>query len=271
MKVIVSHDVDHLTFWEHRRDLIIPKFFIRNAVEYFSGHIGLRETIARNGVVFTNRWHRLQEIMDFDKNQHIPSTFFFGVNRGCGLTYNLQNAAVWIGKVKNEGFDVGVHGIDFQNSEDIQKEFSIFQQVAGKDHFGIRMHYLRQSVDTLNHLSHAGYLFDSTRRAQESPYRIGDMWEFPLHIMDGDIIEHGKRYGNKSLKEAQMLTRSVIDQILGKRIDYLTVLFHDRYFDNSFSIWRDWYVWIIEYLKSLKIEFIGYPQAVEELNSREIT
>ncbi|MEI6747545.1 MAG: hypothetical protein ACOYMF_07080 [Bacteroidales bacterium] len=268
MKVIVSHDVDHLTFWEHKKDLIIPKFFIRNTVECLTGHISLAEAVARGGVIFSNRWHRLQEVMAFDKIEQIPASFFFGVNNGVGLTYNLHDAAIWIHNVIDEGFDVGVHGIDFQQLEDIQKEFSTFQSISGKKQFGIRMHYLRQSSETISHLNKAGYLFDSTVRAMESPYKSGGMWEFPLHIMDGDIIEHGKRYSSKSLKEAQDLTRSAIDQVYEKQIDYLTVLFHDRYFDDNFSVWKDWYLWIIEYLKSLKVEFVGYVQAVAELNNQ---
>ena len=28
MKVIVSHDIDHVTVWEHYNDMIVPKFVI---------------------------------------------------------------------------------------------------------------------------------------------------------------------------------------------------------------------------------------------------
>jgi hypothetical protein len=30
MKVIISHDVDHVSVIEHKKDLIIPKFWIRS-------------------------------------------------------------------------------------------------------------------------------------------------------------------------------------------------------------------------------------------------
>ncbi len=30
MKIIISHDVDHITVLEHNRDLIIPKFIVRS-------------------------------------------------------------------------------------------------------------------------------------------------------------------------------------------------------------------------------------------------
>ncbi len=274
MKVIVSHDVDHLTFWEHSKDLIIPKFFIRNAIECLHGHIQFSEALKRSGVIFNNRWHRLPELMAFDIEKKLPSTFFFGVNNGCNLAYSLRNAETWIHYAIEKGFDVGVHGIGYQNFEEIQREFSTLKSISGKSQFGIRMHYLRQNDDTINHLSRTGYLFDSTIRATPAnilPYKAGEMWELPLHIMDGDIIECGKRYGNKSLKEAQALTSALIDNIFEKQTEYLTILFHDRYFDDSFSIWRDWYIWVVEYLKSSEFEFIGYPQAVKELNNRNST
>jgi len=270
MKVIVSHDVDHITFWEHRKDLIIPKFFIRNAIECLHGHIRFGEAIKRSEVLISNRWHRLPELMSFDVREKVPATYFFGVNNGCNLSYSIRDASTWVQYAIDNGFDVGVHGIGFRTYEEIQREFSTFMHVSGKAHFGIRMHYLRLADDTIKHLSKSGYLFDSTVRAtgaSVSPYKAGDMWEFPLHIMDGDIIEHGKRYGNKTFKEAQLLTRKAIDELYEKQITYLTVLFHDRYFDDAFSVWRDWYIWIIEYLKSSGFEFTGYPQAIEELNN----
>jgi hypothetical protein len=93
------------------------------------------------------------------------------------------------------------------------------------------------------------------------------MWEFPLHIMDGNLIQHGKPYGNKTLREAQDITKTIIDRVISDHGDYLTVLFHDLYFDKSFSIWRDWYLWLVEFLKSSGFEFVGYPQAVTELES----
>jgi hypothetical protein len=267
MKVIVSHDVDHLTFWEHKTDLIIPKFIVRSALQCLSGNISIKEVMQRADMIFSNRWHRIGELMAFDKAEQIPSTFFIGVNNGCGLAYSINNAETWINNIMNEGFNVGVHGIDYQYFESIQKEYLTFQHISGKEQSGIRMHYLRQSDETIRHLSKTGYFFDSTVRALQSPYKLGEMWEFPLHIMDGDIIEQGKRFRINSLKVAQELTRIIIDQVYEKKIGYLTVLFHDCYFDDCFSVWRDWYLWIIGYLKSSQFEFVGYPEAVAELNA----
>ena len=41
MKVIISHDIDHITAREHLTDTIIPKFIIRNKIELLTGKIRL--------------------------------------------------------------------------------------------------------------------------------------------------------------------------------------------------------------------------------------
>ena len=271
MKVIVSHDVDHLTFWEHRKDLIIPKFFARNTLECLKGTTTTGEWFKRLAPAIHNRWHRLPELMEFNRNQHIPATFFFGVQNGCNLNYSQELAKEWISQVAEKGFDVGVHGIGYRSYEEIKSEFDDFSRITGNNLFGIRMHYLRQTNETFAWMNQAGYLFDSTLRATDisySPYRIGTMWEFPLHIMDGDIIEADKRYASKRLTEAMEMTKRRIDTYFGKEAEYFTVLFHDRYFDDSFRTWLEWYQWLIGYLKSSGFTFIGYPEAVEELNAK---
>jgi hypothetical protein len=206
--------------------------------------------------------------MEFNARENIPATFFFGVSNGCNLSYSLANAAVWIRKVAGNGFDVGVHGIEFQNFDEIKQEYLSFREILGNGNFGIRMHYLRQVDNTFTWLGKSGYLFDSTLRATEeyhSPFRIDNMWEFPLHIMDGDILEHGSRYASTALSRAKELTMQIIDKYDTLNTKYLTVLFHDRYFHDSFLTWRDWYIWIISYLKDSGFEFINYPAAIKEL------
>ena len=46
----------------------------------------------------------------------------------------------------------------------------------------------------------------------------------------------------------------------------MTLLFHDRYFDDSFKIWKEWYIWVINYFKNKGYEFISYEKAIKELS-----
>lgn len=267
MKVIISHDIDHLTVDEHWKDLVIPKFIIRMHIELILGKISVKEYLFRYKYLFINKWQNLEEIMAFNKSEAIPATFFIGVNNGVGLSYSLKDAEKWIKIIINNNFDCGVHGISYQNSEDIKKEFDTFKNLSGLNDFGIRMHYLRNDSKTLSLLSEAGYLFDSTEYCIKNPYKIGNMTEFPLHIMEGYEIENGKRWQSRNLEQSKISTIEKIKKAESNGINYLTILFHDRYFNNSFKTWIDWYKWTILYCKEQGFEFINYKQAANEIKN----
>ncbi|SMO55356.1 hypothetical protein SAMN06269117_11041 [Balnearium lithotrophicum] len=266
MKVIISHDVDHLTVWEHKRDLIIPKFIVRSSIELLIGSISVNEYVDRFKNFIKNKWNNISELIEFNKQYNIPATFFFGVSNGLGLSYNLKDARDYINLVKFSGFDVGVHGIAFNDFLDIKREFETFKKISGKNRFGIRMHYLRVGKDTLNYLSKAGYLFDSSVFKEINPFKIGDMWEFPLHIMDGYVIQgRGKRWQSKTFGEIKDETKKLIEALFNKNIKYISILFHDRYFSDSFLSWKNWYIWLIRYLIKNRFEFVSYKEAIKEL------
>ena len=265
MKVIISHDVDHLTVFEHLNDLIIPKFWIRNSIELGFGYISFREFLLRLKEFTRNKWNHIEELMDFDKDNNIPSTFFFGVSKGLGLSYSLELAKKYIQLVLSKGFDVGVHGIEFQNLKKIKQEFEIFKKISGLKTFGIRMHYLRMDENTLEKLAEVGYLFDSSLYSRENPFKVKNMWEFPLHIMDVFIINQRRKWQSLKLEDAIDITKREIESLYKKEIKYLTILFHDRYFSEAFKTWKEWYIQIIEFLKANGFEFISYREAINEL------
>lgn len=51
-------------------------------------------------------------------------------------------------------------------------------------------------------------------------------------------------------------------------INYLTILFHDRYFSNGFKSWKDWYIWCVNYFKNNAFDFISYRKAIQELEEK---
>ncbi|MDD5326973.1 MAG: hypothetical protein PHY02_04050 [Phycisphaerae bacterium] len=269
MKIIISHDVDLITAWEHKMDPMIPKFIVRSSIELVIGKISLTEYFLRYNELLRNKLHNLEELMKFDRENDVPSTFFIGVNKGHGICYSLENAEHWIKKITKENFDVGVHGIEFDNLEGITKEHETFKQLSGLSKFGIRMHYLRNSQDTLTFLNEAGYIFDSTSYKFENPYRIGNLWEFPLHIMDGYFFNSNGKWQNQTLEQAKETTKTKIDLAFSNGIKYFTILFHDRYFSDSFKSWKDWYIWMVNYLKDNGFDFINYRKALQQLESKE--
>lgn len=262
MKIIISHDVDHITAWEHTRDLIIPKFIIRSSFEFLSGKISVKEYLNRCRGFISNKWQNLEELMTFDKEGGIPATFFVGVAKGKGLSYNLADATYWIKRIVDNGFDVGLHGIAYQNYREMQKEYEIFIQASGLEKFGIRIHYLKLADCTLECLSKLGYLYDATTFKSKKVIKIGNLLEFPVHIMDTDLFCRGGGYQKLNLKQVMDKTKNILDQSLNKDVKYFTLLFHDRYFCDSYKAWRDWYIWVVDQLKESGFKFISYQEAL---------
>ena len=71
---------------------------------------------------FDKTRHHLFEVIDFDKRYDVPSSFFFGMRTGLGMSYNRENAIDLIKSIDSMGFDVGVHGIEFDDPKIMMEE-----------------------------------------------------------------------------------------------------------------------------------------------------
>jgi len=124
----------------------------------------------------------------------------------------------------------------------------------------------RNNKNTIEYLNKAGYIFDSTLYKFQNPFKIGNLWEFPLHIMDSCLFHKDSRWQNQTLEQVKNETKRIIYEAYKKNIKYFTILFHTRSFNNNFSSWKSWYIWVIEYLKNNGFEFISYREAIQELD-----
>ena len=265
MKAIISHDIDHITVWEHWSDGIIPKYLARTNIEYVTGKISLNEYVSRHGDFFTNKWQNIRELVAFNKQQNVPNSFFIAVANGLGLSYSLANSTFWIQELQRLGCEVGLHGIAYESIEKIQQEKKLFQSLSGQSTFGIRMHYVRKTNQTLELLSEAGYSYDSTEHDFKNPYKKKNMWEFPFQFMDGWLIEKSRRWQTESLNQAKENTKALLDKVYENKLSYIGIDFHDRYFSKTHQTWLDWYMWIIDYLKQNGIQCVNFKSAIEEL------
>lgn len=270
MKVIISHDVDHLYPSDHiTRDLIFPKLWLRSTLELLKKQINLLTWYYRLISIFDKRLNRIPEIIEYDIRHKVKSTFFFGVDNILGMSYKKDDVKPWIIYVINKGMDVGVHGVNYCDIESMQKEFALFKQYSGKNAFGMRFHYVRYNQDTFQKLSDIGYLFDSTEFCKsgiifKDPYLIGNLWEFPLHIMDSYIMKGDLEYAKK-------ITINVIKEAINFDLSYFTFLFHDYMFNsNTYPNDKKYYEWFIEYCNYENIEFISYIDAISELTENRI-
>lgn len=270
MKIIVSHDVDHLSVFEHYKDLIVPKFILRSILEVFSGSIGPGELLRRSFEVVSNRWNNVEDLAKFDSENEIPSTFFFGMANGLGLSYSIAQASNAIRVVQRNNLDVGVHGIAYSSIASMRAEHAAFANISGRHEFGLRMHYLRCDEATLRYAEELGYTFDSTTTDMRSPYRIGKMWEFPLHMMDGAIMYNNRPWVRDGLEVIMERTLERISEARRQGVTHFTLLFHQIYFSDAFSNWKEWYIRTLRLLKEEGHEFISFKEAAYELSKAPV-
>lgn len=269
MKIIVSHDVDHLYPSDHiAHDLIFPKLWIRSLFQMMSGRISQRVFMCRLKSIFDDRLCRIPEIIAFDISKGVKSTFYFGMANILGMSYAQKKTPFWINYVKNNNLDVGVHGVEIDDIQYMKREYEDFLRISGLSTFGIRTHYVRYNTTTFAKMNHIGYLYDTSEFDKKKvdlkkPYKIGNMWEFPLYIMDGYIM-------NNNLCEAKKKTIQVLEQAENEGINYFTFLFHDYMFnDRTYPLDKEYYEWFIEYCIEKQYQFVSYLTAVTELEKNE--
>ena len=133
------------------------------------------------------------------------------------------------------------------------------------------MHYLRNTPTTLDHLQQAGYLYDATVQGLKDPWlHPNGLWIFPLQIMDGWVINGDKRYQSRTFEEARDYTLQQIAQAKTAGLEYLSILFHDRYMSPAFRTWKQWYEWLVPHLRKEGCEFLTHRQAVADLSTKHM-
>ena len=86
------------------------------------------------------------------------------------------------------------------------------------------------------------------------------MWEFPLHIMDGYVLQVG------DVEQSRKNTIDILKKVQEQGLPYCTILFHDYYYNSRcYPQEKEWYCWLVEYLEKKGFEFISFREAVKEL------
>jgi peptidoglycan/xylan/chitin deacetylase (PgdA/CDA1 family) len=273
VKVIISHDVDHMRAREHVRDLIVPKFIVRFGIEWALGYTRWREVRLAVQSLWAGPWQHIEELMDFDEAHGVPATFFVAVANGRKLCYALADAREWIAGIRSRGFDVGVHGIDYKSLDKARDELARFREIASRDFVGVRFHNIGFSPSSVQlsdsevlNLKGVGYTFSSTTFGDTGPWSSGTFWEFPIHLMDGHVFQVGRPWKNRTIGMAKEETIARLRTAAERGTSFFSILFHDGYFCDYYRDYRDWYVWLIDYLKTEGYALCSYPDALEELN-----
>lgn len=272
MKAIISHDIDHLRVSEHLfKDFIIPKQIIRTHLEFLLGKITINEYLLRWNEIFSGRMENIQELFEFDSANGIIPCFFVSMRKGLGLNYEVNSVIPFLNYLVTYGSEIGLHGMAYDNYNFLCEEKRKICEFLNVAVVGNRFHYLRNTKFTFSYLNECGFAFDSSVRKDCNPYVIGNVIEFPVHIMDGWIIENGKRMQSRNFIQCCDITRTRLDELQELDLRYITIDFHDRYFCRAFNTWKEWYVWLIYELKSRGIEFSSFNAAVSEIKKETWT
>lgn len=269
MKVIISHDVDHIGGWCHwYKDLFWEKFLVKNGLHV--GRVDFHVWLKRWGYVFKRALDNVDTVMALDCAHDIKSTFFVGVANGLGMSYSYRAASKMVEHIRANGFDCGVHGIASSNFNSIQEECARFAHIPGlcigsdpMCKFGVRNHYLRGRGDRRMHQwqADAGYLFDSTDFEIAPVYQVGSLWEFPVCLMDAAFISD---FRNEP-ENLQAVTIKALEEGRMKNLDYFTIIFHDVYYNRDvFPDHYNWYNWLVDYVSS-HYETCSFRDAISEM------
>jgi hypothetical protein len=269
-KIIVSHDVDHISSWEHLFDMGLAKFLARSTIEISYGHISFHEYYNRLKETLLGRWEFILETARFDCQNSIKSNYFFGSANGMGLSYRLEDAVGLINSVAALGHDIGIHGIARDSLSDILLEKERFEKLTGLPCKGIRLHYLSSTDAVLNLFEKAGFVYDSSLRGCAGSRKINSLIHFPIHIMDSDVFCPGKRYQSVSYADALISTKQAISSLVEYDVDYISLLFHDRYFSPAHQAYHDWYQDIIFWILDQGLKTCSYEEAVTEIRLKNL-
>lgn len=130
MKIIISHDVDHLSYGEHwLRDTYIPKYLFRHTRYWSCGSISAALWWQRIvAPLKLEPFNHLDELLTMDRKHGVAATYFIGMRRKLGMSYSHAAARVVIARLLEAGVDVGVHGVEYANAIGIAEEVEALGQ-----------------------------------------------------------------------------------------------------------------------------------------------
>src|SRR6266566_6247199 len=184
----LTHDVDFLRVTDHGLDHTILGFLYRATIGSILGFVkgqipwtrliqnwkaALSLPVVHAGLCSDFWFEDFGRYFDIEKD--LGSTFFFipfknspgdkvevRHSRRRAATYDVRDAAELIGTLEQQGFEIGVHGIDAWHSrEGAAKERARISDVAPAS-TGIRMHWLCFGENSWQILDEVGFQYDST-------------------------------------------------------------------------------------------------------------
>ena len=196
---------------------------------------------------------------------------------GRACKYDLGELRGEIEKLKKNGCEVGVHGIDaWVDPERGREELCRVQALTGEREVGLRMHWLYFDRSSPAIMEKAGFSYDSTLGYNDAVgYRAGtaqvfklagsaDFLEIPLHLQDTALFYPDRM--NLSADRAMERVQELIDNA-EKHGGVLTINWHTRSLSPE-RLWDDFYSGMLERIERKRVWFATAGQAVRWFRKR---
>lgn len=298
--IVLTHDVDHLRLRDYPLFSRYTLSFTKNAVfnnisRLFKGDIGLGTYIksklsgfsvplVKLGIIRDPLEKCFNRILAIEKQYDVRSTFYFipyknragfdeqgnpaKPNRGCH--YDVTRHAETLKDLEDNGWEVGIHGIDAHlGVQQAQEELAVFQKLLPhKEKWGMRMHWLYQPPDLWKNLKRAGFYYDATYGTNDEagfidhhyiPFEKDGLPVVPLTIQDGTLMAKWRK--RLSVSQAWLEIRTILETAR-KNNAVVTVLWHNASFGPP-RYWDSLYENIIRQGKQDGAQFITALQAAE--------
>ncbi|NIM15929.1 MAG: hypothetical protein GTO45_28345 [Candidatus Aminicenantes bacterium] len=304
MKIVLTHDVDHLALrnvplWSKASASFIKQCIFSNfsrllkkdinGLTYIKSFLsGISLPLVKLGIAKDPREKCLLRILTIEKEYNVRSTFYFIPFKGTpgfvrreepasmyrGADYDVRKYKDLLLELEEEGWEVGIHGINAHISPDkAAEELKVFKTLLPeKTKWGMRIHWLYQPGDLWKNLKDAGYYYDATFGSNEDigfkenrfhPFKKDGVWVLPMNIQDGALLApwHKHLTREQAWKEIQ----TVLDTAKEKQA-VVTILWHNASFGAP-RFWDRLYCKIIEEGRKQGAQFLTALQAVEHFES----
>lgn len=194
-----------------------------------------------------------------------------------GTAYDVTDMPEWCRRLRENGCEIGVHGIDaWHDAVAGREERQRIESVTGRPAAGIRMHWLEFAENSFQTLEAAGFDYDTTMGFNESVgYRQGTtqayrppgaahLLELPMHIQDGALFYPTRL----NLSETAAHERCAsLRQFASRLGGVLTVLWHDRSHAPDRN-WGEFYRGLVAELSRTRAWFATAGQVVRWFRQR---
>jgi len=246
--VAITHDIDEIKKYRRPPIFTIIKFLkeknVKRAKNVLADYIKVKLGLKKDPYLKT-----FDYIINLEKEYGFNSSFYFMTS---GERYSLLdvNLKKIFEKLKKENFEIGIHPSfnAYNNPDIIKKEKENLEKIVDSKIVGGRQHYLKWEIPkSWEAWRRAGLKYDTTLcYADHEGFRCGtcypfkpfdiiknetiDIWEIPLIVMDGTLIDYKKLSPDKAL----MVMTNLLNQVK-KYNGIFVLLWHNSYMTNLFT------------------------------------